>query len=250
MNNKIKKKVSLFILLGSLGIVTISGCTKPNQQKTKSTETKISHVEKEEQTKEVSKEEMEKDINLLTNLMYKNTLLDTMIGNIGYNILQDPDNPDTAGAMGAFSQYFLEEMYQPTKELYDTSLQELSKAGYEPKETERYLALVRERDKILEEGRAILLKLNENNGSGVAKEYEQYVSVHDFQKLGANEGMALSEMVSTKYPNQEEAKKIVTESLKNSMEKFGDPVDYENIFGEEPENSDIKKVYDELNLNK
>lgn len=45
-------------------------------------------------------------------------------------------------------------------------------------------------------------------------------------------------------------KKIVTESLKNSMEKFGDPVDYENIYGEEPENSDIKKVYDELNLNK
>ena len=245
MNNKIKKKVSLFILLGSLGIVTISGCTKPNQQKTKSTETKISHVEKEEQTKEVSKGEMEKDINLLTNLMNKDMLLDSMIGNIGYNLSQDPDNPGTAGKL---SQYFLEEMYQPTKKRYDTSLQELPKAGYGQKETESYLALAREQDKNLEEGRAILLKLNENNGPAVAKEYEQYVSRYDFQKLGTNVGMALSEMVATKYPIQEEAEKIVTESLKNSMEKFGDPVDYEKAFGEEPKNSYIKKGYDELNL--
>nr|WP_025193646.1 hypothetical protein [Enterococcus faecalis] len=243
------KKASLFILLGSVGVLTVSGCTKSGEQKSKSMETNISQVEEEqkESKKEVSKDEMDEDIDLLTNLMYKDTLLDAMVGNISYNILQNPDNTDTVGAMSMFSQYFLEEMYQPTKEAYSVALQELPKAGYGKKETKIYLDALFARDKILEEGRAILLKLNKKNGPAIAKEYEQYASVNDFQAIGEKEGFALMDMVSTKYTNKEEAQKVVTESLKNSMGKFGDPVDYKNLFGMDPENSEIKKVYDEIN---
>lgn len=199
---------------------------------------------KKNETKEVSQAEKENDIRVLRTFYDKGTMLDNMVGNIGYNVKEDM-NSETLQVMRLFNKYFLEDLYKPLNSEYDKGLKEMQALSFGKDELDTFLSVSLKMDEVLEKGRSILLKLNADNISEVAEKYAKWDADNDIYYLGIEVGEAFSEMISTKYSKDEDIFDIVQAVIFKSMEVYGDPTEYQNLTGQEAVDSKIAPGFEE-----
>lgn len=236
------KLIVKWLLFSGALILTLGGCSTQNSSKIEELSTSKT-IQTEQKT--ITKEGKDKDIEMLTNLFSKQALLDNMIGNIGYNITPEMTS-DNAGVISEYSDFFLEKMYTTTMSVYEKAVIDIKDAGFKEKEEREFIEANQAYDQVLEEGRTILLQLTKENAAEIATEYATWGEANDIPKLGMKQGEALGKMINTKYKEESDAAEVVGEALQRSMEKYGDPADYQLQYGAEPAQSEIKKVFDAL----
>lgn len=240
----------LFVSGMVLFLTSCSGNAKKKEESSsiETQESVIINSNKKNETKEISQEDKEKDIKVLRMVYDKGTLLDNMIGNIGYNV-KDDMNSDTLQVMMLFNQYFFEELYNPLKNEYHEGLKEIDSLEFGKEELKNFLSKSKEMNDTLEKGRTILLKLNADTIPEVAEEYEKWSEENDIFLLGTEVGETFSKMVLTKYSNDEDILDLFQNVILKSMEVYGDPTDFKNITGQEAVESKIVPGFEQA-LNK